>query len=768
MKFKLNKLTLLLLAAPLAANASVTWSGQNGGIPETLGKVSPDTVNGLVQVGSGGEGSLRIDGGSVVNIQGTLHIANHSQSKGTVTVDGQGSKLTVTSDANNPMNIGNFGNGNLYVSNGGQVIGEFEGTEPTPHFWGFVLDNPNDVTNTTISVTGKGSLLQYPKNAEIRVAASDGKSKTNTVNVLVADESKLTAGTLRVGNGTTNVQIGDNNKAGTFDVEKIQLEEDPKKVKFDFAQTDDFNFTPEIASASASTKLVEFVQKGSGTTLFAPRNMSDINSNVSITNGTLKVGRDNAFGDNSVTSNVNIGENGKLALNNFNATVTNLNNKGTLDLTSDNANKTLTVEGDYHSDGGKLIVKTTWNNNNSSSSDTLHIKGKATGHTVISTQNGFIEGDVLRQARENIYSADIIKIDNPNHQATFSGTAKTRNADEAQLTKKNGTTYAWTLKVLGHDIYIEPATAYIQMPRVNMELGYSVLDTLHQRRGEISQSPNSSVWARVSGKRLETEGRTRLDVDSSQYVAQVGYDFNRSEMQNGLPQSLSGVYFAYSRADSRFYDQYRAEHGEILADKYSGKGKTTAANIGVYHLYRAPNNAYVDTVAQFSYLTNKYNFVSNPAVRQHGWSGALSVEGGHSFALGNSNWRIEPQTQLIYQRLKLQSFYHDADRRVEQGTDNNLRGRIGVRLSHSKDFQRNPTVYFVANVWHDFMTAKSVLIGDKKYGENDARTWVEGGAGLNVPFGNHAIHADLRLEHSLGSKGTRSGAKAVLGYSYAW
>ena len=775
MKFKLNKLTLLLLTAPLAANASVIPSGKNDGIPNPFKDVNPLTINNSVEVGSGGEGSLIINGGSVVNIQGTLHIANHSQSKGTVFVDGQGSKLIVTSDANNPMNIGNFGNGNLYVSNGGQVIGEFEGTEPTPHFWGFVLDNPNDVTNTTISVKGKGSLLQYPKNAEIRVAASDGKSKTNTVNVLVADESKLTAGTLRVGNGTTNVQIGDNNKAGTFDVEKIQVEENPQKVKFDFAQTDDFNFTPELTvepeepnKPPKTNKTIEFAQRGSGTTLFAPRSINKINSNISITNGTLKVGRDNAFGDASVKSNVDIGEKGTFELNNFDATVTNLNNKGTLDLTSENANKTLTVEGDYHSDGGKLIVKTTWNNDNSSSSDKLHIKGKATGRTIVSTRNGFIEGDVLRQARENIFSADMIKMDDPNSEAIFEGTAKTRNADEAQLAKKNGTTYAWTLKVLGHDIYIEPATAYIQMPRVNMELGYSVLDTLHQRRGEISQSPNSAVWARVSGKRLETEGRTRLDVDSSQYVAQVGYDFNRSEMQNGLPQSLSGVYFAYSRADSRFYDQYRAEHGELLANKYIGKGKTTAANIGVYHLYRAVNNAYVDTVAQFSYLTNKYNFVSNPEVRQHGWSGALSVEGGHSFALGNSNWRLEPQTQLIYQRLKLQSFYHDADRRVEQGTDNNLRGRIGVRLSHSKDFQRNPTVYFVTNVWHDFMTAKSVLIGDKKYGENDARTWLEGGAGLNVPFGNHAIHADLRLEHSLGNKGTRSGAKAVLGYSYAW
>ena len=68
-KFKLNKLTLLLLAAPLAANASVTWSGTNDGIPETLGKVNPDTVNGLIQVGTGtgNEGNLRIDGGSVVN-----------------------------------------------------------------------------------------------------------------------------------------------------------------------------------------------------------------------------------------------------------------------------------------------------------------------------------------------------------------------------------------------------------------------------------------------------------------------------------------------------------------------------------------------------------------------------------------------------------------------------------------------------------------------------------------------------------------------------
>jgi putative autotransporter protein yapE len=776
MEFKLNKLTLVLLSAPLIANASITHNGTAvnllpSGLATSITDNQEHTINGLLSIAEGAKttptgqakGEMTIDNGSKLNSTDAVYIGNQNN-------DGFGAKLTVTGagselNVGGLLNIGNYSNANLSILEGGKVTSTFPGNGNNPHFWGWFLHNATSRTaiNTKIVIDGEGSELSYHKDSLIRVVG--GGHKATTLDLLISNGGKLSTGVLQLEYGTANIQIGNKSKGGTLDVRRFAIGR--ADVKFTFDQNDMFNFASIIHTHPSLTEShVNFVQSGSGTTLFAPISMKNVNSKVDITDGTLKVGRNNAFGDDSVTTKVNIGEKGTLALNNFNASVSTINNQGTLDLTSDNADKKLTVRGDY-SGNGKLLVKTIWNNANSSS-DVLDIQGTATGNTIVSTLTGFIEGDVLRQANRDIYSADVVKVADTDHSGTFTGTAKTTNAGEAQLAKKDANTYAWTLKALDQNIYIEPATAYIQMPRVNMELGYSVLDTLHQRRGEISQSPNSAVWARVSGKRLETEGRTRLDVDSSQYVAQVGYDFNRSEMQNGLPQSLSGVYFAYSRADSRFYDQYHAENGVVAADKYTGKGKTTAANIGVYHLYRAPNNAYVDTVAQFSYLTNKYNFVSNPEVRQHGWSGALSVEGGHSFALGNSNWRLEPQTQLIYQRLKLQSFYHDADRRVEQGTDNNLRGRIGVRLSHSKDFQRNPTVYFVANVWHDFVTAKSVLIGDTKYNENDARTWLEGGAGLNVPFGNHAIHADLRLEHSLGNKGTRSGAKAVLGYSYAW
>lgn len=780
MEFKLNKLTLVLLSAPLIAHAGISHNGsEHNLLPSNLATNITDnqehTINGPLSIAEGGRttptgqanGEMTIDNGSKLNSTDTVYIGNQNN-------DGFGAKLTVTGagselNVGGILNIGNYSNANLSILEGGKVTSTFPGNGNNPHFWGWFLHNGTARTaiNTKIVIDGEGSELSYHKDSLIRVVG--GGHKATTLDLLISNGGKLSTGVLQLEYGTANIQIGNKSKGGTLDVRRFTI--GSADVKFTFDQTDNFEFKPEITAANSTYKPVNFVQSGSGTTLFAPTSMRGVNSKIDITDGTLKVGRDNVFfGAGTKTNEINIGSKGTLALNGHNADALTVNNEGTIRLASDDesANKTLRVL-DYTSNNGKLIVSSVWNNDSSTTkSDLLYIARSATGHTVVETASGYIEGDILRKAHEDAYSAPVVWDANINSQATFTGTAKTRNAGEAQLTKKDRSIYAWTLKAFGHDIYAAPVSAYIQMPRVNMELGYSVLDTLHQRRGEISQSPNSSVWARVSGKRLETEGRSRLDADSSQYVAQVGYDFNRSEMQNGLPQSLSGVYFAYSRADSRFYDQYRAENGVVAADKYTGKGKTTAANIGVYHLYRAPNNAYVDTVAQFSYLTNKYNPNLSREVRQHGWSGAVSVEGGHSFALGNSNWRLEPQTQLVYQRLKLQSFYHDADRRVEQGTDNNLRGRIGVRLSHSKDFQRNPTVYFVANVWHDFMSAKSVLIGDKKYGENDARTWLEGGAGLNVPFGNHAIHADLRLEHSLGSKGTRSGAKAVLGYSYAW
>ena len=102
MQFKLNKLTLLLLSAPLIANAGISHNGSEHNIlPSNLATNITDnqehTINGSLTIAEGGKttpagqanGEMTIDNGSKLNISGKVMIGNQND-------DGFGGKLTVT------------------------------------------------------------------------------------------------------------------------------------------------------------------------------------------------------------------------------------------------------------------------------------------------------------------------------------------------------------------------------------------------------------------------------------------------------------------------------------------------------------------------------------------------------------------------------------------------------------------------------------------------------------------------------------------------
>ncbi|WP_156471668.1 autotransporter outer membrane beta-barrel domain-containing protein, partial [Snodgrassella sp. CFCC 13594] len=92
---------------------------------------------------------------------------------------------------------------------------------------------------------------------------------------------------------------------------------------------------------------------------------------------------------------------------------------------------------------------TVWNTD-SSTSDKLVINGDASGSTTVSTPNGII-GNVV-QTNAQIYSADVVTIaGTDSSDTTFTGSAQTTNAGEAQLVKKDANTYAWTLYAKSSD-----------------------------------------------------------------------------------------------------------------------------------------------------------------------------------------------------------------------------------------------------------------------------------------------------------------------------
>ena len=480
---------------------------------------------------------------------------------------------------------------------------------------------------------------------------------------------------------------------------------------------------------------------------------------------------------------------------------------------------TITVNGNY-TGGGQMYVNTVWNKDGTSYSDRIDIHGDVDGApTTVRTLNG-IYGDVTLKEIP-IHSAVVVHVAGKSSGNDFTGSAPTTNAGEAQLKKIDsisGTDYAWTLTAQNKTpeptdpnvsgptdpniseptapdkpilpappitevpIYAEPVSGYVQMPTADMELGFTTIGTLHERRGEnqtynITGSNNTALgsdqqqtWGRVLVKHLDKDGKKRLNTAGNQSVLQIGHDFILDENEKtGIRRHIGG-YVAYGHNENDFRDQYRAKNGYIVDDHYTGKGRTDAVSVGGYGTFYGNNGGYVDLVGQVTYLRNKYNARSNESVHQNGWGAALSAETGKSFIVYGNNWFVEPQAQLVYQYLSLDDF-NDRIRHVDQHDPSALRGRVGMRFGYNGDTRDNlpsSSFYGIANIWHDFVNPKSVDIGRDKLKEDYAKTWGEVGLGIQLPITRQSnFYSDIRYEKNFGSD-KRKGFKGTMGYKYTW
>ena len=499
-----------------------------------------------------------------------------------------------------------------------------------------------------------------------------------------------------------------------------------------------------------------------------------------------------------------------------------LTNAGEIDLYNGSYKDVFTIEGNYHGNNGNIIMNTLWNapggeNGENSESDLVYITGNASGSTRVSPSSFEEEEDynvidgTIQQLSTRLNSVPVIKVAGNSTPTTFIGTAKTAGAAEAQLTSRqvNGIwEYYWTIAPLGNanlgvipgtgtttgsnggqntsskPIYImaQPVSSYVLMPKVNLEMGYETVGTLHERRGEnqILNLENMSkdkgqIWTRIFGHGLNEKGKERFEYESDIYGVQVGHDFKINEDSKGNTHLLGG-YISYNRANTDFFDKYRAENGYISDDKFTGKGKSESVSLGLTKTKYTQNGSYYDLVGQISFLQNKYNSRDDYAAKQKGYGLLLSAEVGRPFKFSKSvngtSWSIEPQAQLSYQHLHMKSF-NDGLRSVNQDNRNGLRTRAGVRISYDKNSEvtnRTNTYYAVANVWHDLTknNNRATNIGLDKVSEKYGKTWGEIGIGAQAPVGQKSnLYVDTRYEHSFGNE-NRSGYKGTIGFKHTF
>ena len=254
------------------------------------------------------------------------------------------------------------------------------------------------------------------------------------------------------------------------------------------------------------------------------------------------------------------------------------------------------------------------------------------------------------------------------------------------------------------------------LPSLASQLGLAMLGNYHDRVGEddATQRQNQgtsdntgwqpgSSWGRVFGADSSVGYASTGVVDhynrflsdgpsysSSLYGFQTGLDLYRADDEG--QRDNAGISFGADRSNS----DVRGIYDGTAAGTVSMDGFT----LGGYWTRTGASGWYVDTALQATRYENiQARSVYGQDLRSAGWGVVASVEAGHPYALTDS-WSLEPQGQLIYQRVSLDDG-HDDYGDIQYNGSNALYGRLGLRLVHGwrLDNGNALTAWARVNVW---------------------------------------------------------------------
>lgn len=240
--------------------------------------------------------------------------------------------------------------------------------------------------------------------------------------------------------------------------------------------------------------------------------------------------------------------------------------------------------------------------------------------------------------------------------------------------------------------------------------GRALFDTLHERVGEEtalrgradlpSNDGPSAGWARL----ISLNGRHK-GADNGIYGTGPDYAYDLFGLQAGIDllrrqrdddhRDLAGVHVAAGTAVAkpRHYDNTDA-----------GRDKLDGYTLGGYWTHFGPGDWYVDGVLQ----ATRYKLKAEPnqilpSMRTDGWGWSASFEGGYPFHLQN-RWVVEPQAQVVYQTVDLDSS-SDFAAQVRFDDVNSLATRLGVRAAKTWTDDKPDTLPLTAwariSAWHE-------------------------------------------------------------------
>ena len=378
---------------------------------------------------------------------------------------------------------------------------------------------------------------------------------------------------------------------------------------------------------------------------------------------------------------------------------------------------TVTVTGDYTSDGGTLVMNTVLAGDGSAS-DKLAVEGSTSGTTKVKIQN---VGGAGAQTADGIEMITVVG----DSAGTFETADTVRAGAYVYSLTQNGKNWYLTSLLSPEPTPLTPDTTDITRHAVRPEMGSFATNLyaantmfamkLSDRLGETAFSDalktdknSGNVWIRTAGGHTRHEMADGENTTRGNWgLVQMGGDLV-SWPTSGSHRMHVGLMAGYAHES--------AKTGSSVVN-YQSKGKVSGYSVGIYGTWmnQKPEGSgpYADTWLMWSRFRNTVssgNYTDTDTYHSKGFT--WSIEGGYTFPLkdwrgddGTDNAvRLQLQAQMIRMGVR-DGAWTDAIGSTVQGIGaGNVRTRVGLKLYHqftndAKDRAWKP--FIGLNWYHD-------------------------------------------------------------------
>ncbi|WP_370539512.1 autotransporter outer membrane beta-barrel domain-containing protein [Achromobacter sp. UMC46] len=534
------------------------------------------------------------------------------------------------------------------------------------------------------AIGGTGSLIKQGTGTQTLAGAStySGGTELKAGRIDLGHSEALGSGVLAMDDGTTLGFVAD----GLIVANAIRM-----------TGTNDPTFDTGTHTATLTGGIsgnADLTKQGSGTLILGAANNS-YSGATTVAEGTLRAGVANAF---STSSAVTIARGATLDLAGYDQRVVSISHSGTVSLMGRAPGTVLTVTGPWVGQGGTLAVSTALGDNRSAT-DKVMLSGAsavASGNTKVAITNlGGLGGQT---------TGDGIEIVGTQNGASIQGDVFALSAPvlagayEYQLhNSASGAYLSSTSTAAGPTSYRAEVPLYAALPEQLREANLAMLATLHRRVGDTGVANGGDgaqrqrqAWARIVSidREMGQGGVVSPHSEGRLTGFQAGTDVWADTRWR------AGLYVGQLDGDMKVTGFARG------IDRYAaGRNGLKNQYLGGYATYRNDEGLYVDSVLQAGRHRSNIGPDGFQSSQNKGHSLLASVEVGRSFNVA-SNWRIEPQLQLVHQRLSLNDSTL-VGAQVQQDPASSWAARIGVRIKSSIATSAGTVQpYARIDVWH--------------------------------------------------------------------